>query len=141
MEPLDLTQAPPRSTRTQIPGIDCPMIARSIDKLRATLPGGNIGAYKIAGTTAMLLDGLGIAQSDLCAAIASAKDDREVAGWIAEHTTPQRLERVKEGLESARIADRAQMPGFFDRYPIARTLAEETPLLDMLDHDDRAAFA
>jgi mannose-6-phosphate isomerase-like protein (cupin superfamily) len=41
MEPLDLSVRPPRSPYAQMHGIY--MVPRTIDKIRAQLPGGNLG--------------------------------------------------------------------------------------------------
>ena len=66
MTPLDLTKQPPRSPRAPLGHLDLVMAARTVDKIRATLPGGNIvfhskemgsyagmvgegGAYEVAG--------------------------------------------------------------------------------------------
>ncbi len=47
MEPLDLSSYPPRSPRERLAG--CMFLARTVDKLRAQLPEGNLGAYVIDG--------------------------------------------------------------------------------------------
>ena len=60
MEPLDLTQRPPRSPRLLLGDLELLMIGRTVDKLRATLPGGNIGLYKIDGFSSRLLKAMGI---------------------------------------------------------------------------------
>ncbi len=51
------------------------MAARTVDKIRATLPGGNIGEYQITGFSSSLLNALGIPEASLRAAIASAASD------------------------------------------------------------------
>ena len=68
MEPLDLTARPPRSPYQKTEGLF--MVPRTIDKLRAKLPGGKIGGYTIRGmSTALpglslvLLDGIGCPKS------------------------------------------------------------------------------
>jgi hypothetical protein len=35
------------SPRELLPGLDLSMAARTVDKMRATLPGGNLGSYQI----------------------------------------------------------------------------------------------
>src|SRR5258707_12922092 len=67
MEPLDLTARPPRSPYQKTEGLF--MVLRTIDKLRAKLPGGKIGGYTIRGrNTALpglglfLLDGIGVSE-------------------------------------------------------------------------------
>ena len=68
MTPVDLTKAPPRSPYAELGGLL--MLARTIDKLRASLPGGHLGAYKMAGFSVRLLEGLGIAEDDLQGVVA-----------------------------------------------------------------------
>jgi len=47
------------------------MLAQTVDKLRATLPGGNLGSYRIAGFSAQLLWKLGIEEDALRDDVAS----------------------------------------------------------------------
>ena len=54
------------------------MMARTVDKLRAQLPGGNIGPYKIAGMSLRLLRALEVTEDDLRAAVAQAATDQDV---------------------------------------------------------------
>ncbi len=53
MDALDLTTHPPRSPNLRLGGLL--MLARTIDKLRASLPGGNLGVYYIRGFSATML--------------------------------------------------------------------------------------
>jgi hypothetical protein len=62
------------------------MMPRTIDKLRAKLPGGDIGGYTIRGSSALLpglslvlLDGIGLTEEDLYAVVARAADEGAVA--------------------------------------------------------------
>ncbi len=71
MDALDLTQRPPRSPRDLLPGLDLLMAARTVDKIRATLPGGNLGQYQITGFSSSLLNRLGIVEGLLREAIAT----------------------------------------------------------------------
>ncbi len=59
MEPLDLSQRHPRRTREELAGVV--FLPRSIDKFRASLPGGNLSGYSIEGFTGRMLESLGIA--------------------------------------------------------------------------------
>ena len=90
MEALDLTRRPPRSPRELLPDLDLLMAARTVDKLRATLPGGNLGAYQITGFSSRLLEALDIPEALLREAIAAADSDAKVAAWIREHSDPAR---------------------------------------------------
>ena len=67
MDALDLRKAPPRRPRAEL--ADVVFMPRSIDKIRATLPGGDLGAYTISGFTATMFDMLGIALEDVATAV------------------------------------------------------------------------
>jgi hypothetical protein len=84
MEPLDLTQAHPRTTRADLSGIT--FLPRSIDKFRASLPGGNLDGYTIEGFTGRMLESLGISPDAFRAAVAEAKTDDDVARFVREHS-------------------------------------------------------
>jgi hypothetical protein len=141
MDALDLTKQPPRPPREMLPGLNLFMIARTTDKLRATLPGGNLGDYKISGFSERVLKGLDIDESAMRDAVAAAKDDAEVAAWVAAHTDASRFEAVNAAISAPKIADRIGDPEFMAKYPVYAMLPPETPLIDALVADDRAAFA
>jgi hypothetical protein len=119
------------------------MLARTIDKMRAQLPGGDPGAYRIPGFSERLLNLLGIAEDDLQAVVAHATSDDEVAVWVRSHSDPSTYREINDTLSKRRIGDRteAEMEAFVKRYPIAARLPRETLLFDLLDQDDRQAFA
>jgi Domain of unknown function (DUF5069) len=48
MEPLDLSTRPPRSGLEKLGGFY--LLARTIDKIRAHLPGGNPGEYPVSAS-------------------------------------------------------------------------------------------
>jgi hypothetical protein len=139
MEPLDLTKRPPRSPREHLGGLV--MLARTIDKLRATLPGGNPGAYYIPGFSSRLLTALGVEESDLRDAVANAANDDDVVQWVRRHSDPSRYDEINASFESRRIRDRINDADFLPKYPFAKDLPLDLPLLDMLDRDDAAAFS
>lgn len=140
MDALDLTLRPPRSPRRLLGNLDLLMIARTVDKLRATLPGGNLGCYQIAGFSKRLLDELGISEDALREVVARAASDDEVAQWIADNSDPSRYEAINVALEERKIAHRLDDEKFVERYPIVKTLPPETRLLDMLVADDAEMF-
>ena len=140
MDPLDLTQRPPRGPRDLLPGLDLLMAARTVDKLRATLPGGNLGEYQITGFSSRMLEAIGVGEAALRAAIAAAASDEAVANWISEHSNPALYGEFNRKLEALKVAERLNEPDFIARYPLATTLPPETPRIDLLLHDDRAMF-
>jgi len=141
MEPLNLTRRPPRSPRQFLPGLELFMLARTVDKIRATLPGGNIGEYQITGFSSSLLNALGISEAVLRKVIAEAGSDEEVAAWIREHTDAVRYAEINAKLEGRTVGDRLNDPEFLRRYPKAKNLPPETSRLDHLIADDAEAFA
>jgi hypothetical protein len=140
MNALDLTKQPPRSPRELLPGLDLLMAARTVDKMRATLPGGNIGSYQITGFSSRLLERLGIVESALREAVAKAASDDEVARWIAAHSDAGRYAEINAALERATVGERLDDPEFVARYPVARRLAPGVSRLDLLVEDDKEAF-
>ncbi len=140
MDALDLTQRPPRSPRDLLPGLDLLMAARTVDKIRATLPGGNLGQYQITGFSSSLLNRLGIVEGLLREAIARAGSDAEVADWIARHSDPARYAEINASLERPTVGERLDDPEFVRRYPVAGRLAPESSRLDLLVADDEEAF-
>lgn len=140
MDALDLTTRPPRGPREPLGDLDLLMIARTVDKLRATLPGGNIGSYQITGFSSRLLDKLGIAEALLRAAIVRADSDAQVAAWIREHSDPSLYPEINARLEGQTIGERLGDAEFVERYPIVKRLPPETPRIDMLTADDQEMF-
>lgn len=139
MDALDLTMHPPRSPNVRLG--DLLMLARTIDKLRASLPGGNLGVYYIRGFSATMLSELGIDEAALRNVVADAKDDDDVVAWVHAHSDRSRYDALNALLRARRIADRSDDKEFVARYPVIATLPPDMPLLDMLDYDDRAMFA
>jgi hypothetical protein len=141
MDALDLSKRPPRSPRERLPGVDLLMLARTVDKIRATLPGGNIGEYQITGFSSTLLNALGLSEQSLRAAVAAAGSDADVAQWVRAHTDPSRYAEINAKLESRTVGERMNDADFLSRYPNARNLPPETRRLDHLIADDAEAFA
>ncbi|MGR4064289.1 MAG: DUF5069 domain-containing protein [Vulcanimicrobiaceae bacterium] len=83
MEPLDLRKNMPRRARAELDGIT--FLPRSIDKVRATLPGGHIHDFKVEGFTTMMLDEFGIGVRDFTEAVRTAASDGDVAAYVRAH--------------------------------------------------------
>lgn len=141
MTPLDLTKQPPRSPRAPLAHLNLIMAARTVDKLRATLPGGNIGSYQITGFSSSLINRLGIVEHQLREAVGRAADDAEVADWIAAHSDASKFSEINAYFEAPKIGERLDDAAFVARYPIVRTLPPETARIDMLDADDANEFS
>ena len=140
MDALDLTKRPPRSPREPLDDLNVLMMARTVDKLRATLPGGNTGSYQVPGLSARLLEALELPEHDLRDAVARAASDEDVARWIAERTDSKEYPQINAMLESRTVGHRRGDAAFEAKYPQAATMAADTKLIDMLVLDDRDAF-
>lgn len=122
------------------------VMPRTIDKLRAFLPGGNPGEYfinsKITGLSGFMLKRLGIHEDALFAVVASAQTDNDVAAWLRERTDVSQYEALNTMLRNAQ-PHHAEDEAYF-RTLYAQTLAEHPELdkiVDILDADDRRMFA
>jgi len=143
MEPLDLSVRPPRSCYEELDGLM--FMPRTIDKLRALLPGGNPGGYiintKILGMSGYLLQRLGITEEALSAAVASAKDETEVAAWVRVNTDASQYSAINKTLR--RIRPKHAGDEAFFRQMYAEVLAADPQLeytLDIIEADDRRMF-
>ena len=142
MEPLDLTAAAPRSPHVSIGGLV--MLARTIDKLRAELPGGNRGEYQsVRGLTILQLEMLSIARDELLEVVAGAACEDDVVQWVHGHSDGSRYAAINERLSQYTLADNPpERWEFVDTlYPNRPKLPrEQVNVFDMLDQDDREAF-
>ena len=91
MRPIDLTIQPPRSPYQKMEGLY--MMPRTIDKLRAKLPGGNIGVYSITtpfapGLSLMLLDDIGVTEEWLLELVQKVSVEDEIADWLRRNADP-----------------------------------------------------
>jgi hypothetical protein len=139
MEPLDLTIAPPRGPREKALGLM--FLPRTIDKMRAQLPGGNLGGYLVdysRGLSAFVLKRVGVNIEAMKVVVASAPDEAAVLAWFLEHADLSDVERLNAKLQSFsteplsdddRAMVRAAHPGIADRLEI-------TSLFDIFEVDD-----
>jgi hypothetical protein len=138
MEPLDLRYAPPRPPRAELAGIV--FLPRSIDKLRAALPGGELGEYSVEGFTTMMLEQLGIDVAQISAAVAGAATDDDVLAFVTQHAVAGGIEAWndfalhREIFRGDRAAAEAEIPWLAARPEIRLSL-------DLLAEDDRRTFA
>jgi uncharacterized protein DUF5069 len=139
MESLDLRTAPPRSPNLELGGLL--MLARSIDKVRAMLPGGDLGDYQLDGFTRRLWKALDVRQADFEAAVKAAASDADVVAWLRAHSDPARYPEINEQLKARTVGDRIDDPEFVAKYPVVATLPHDATLLDMLEADDKATYA
>lgn len=140
MKPLNLAAHAPRKPSERLAGVI--FLARTVDKVRASLPGGDIGAYKVDGFSTRTLGYLGITPDELRDVVAKAGSEDDVAQFILERTTQEQRDHANaENLSRTVGQYTVELEGFFDRYPIARELPPETTILEMLERDDQLLFA
>jgi len=138
MEPLDLTKAPPRSPKAQLDGLA--MLPRTIDKLRATLPGGKPGVYKISGFSERMLETIGVNEDDLREAVRTAQSDDDVARWLREHADAGKYAKFNDYILKRSVDDVNDKAAFMERYPILKKRPDIYYLADMLEADDAEMF-
>jgi hypothetical protein len=136
MEPLDLRLGPPRGPRVELAGIA--FTARAVDKLRASLPGGNLHEYfPFVGVSAGWAHYTGIDLNELRDVIAAAGSETEVETWILERTA--HLDKAIINAKLHRI-NSLKMPDdlrvVFERTYSADIRERYTNIFELLELDD-----
>ena len=144
MEPLDLRSKPPRSCYAELDGLM--LMPRTIDKMRAQLPGGDPGGYfingLIQGLSGYLLERLGITEDDLRRTVAAAASEDDVAAWLRDHVDATQYSAINETIKRIKPKHAKDPEYFYGLY--AATLAEHPELvhtIDIVDADDRRMFS
>ncbi len=138
MTPLDLRSAPPRAPRAELAGIV--FLPRSIDKARASLAGGSLGAYKIEGLTETMLEHLGIAFAAFSQCVRTVSSDDEVAAFVTSHAVPGGVAKWtdfvmrREPAGGDRVAAKTRFPWLDERPDLVLAL-------DVIAEDDLRHFA
>lgn len=135
---------PPRSCYEELDGLM--LMPRTIDKLRAQLPGGHPGAYFISchikGISGYLLERLGVDERELRDAIRDAETDEDVARWLRERTDVSQYSAINQTLRRIKPIHSGDEP--YLRAEYAETLSAQPHLefvVDIIDADDRRMFA
>jgi len=142
MEPLDLTTRPPRAPRETLAGIA--FMPRTIDKLRAEMPGGTMGKYlnRTDGLSAFMCKRLGVDMDELRAVVASSANEDDVAAWLRERVSPELAAETSAKLATMTM-DRLP-PEFQDRvranHPILAQRPELSTFFEIFEADDAATF-
>lgn len=143
MTPLDLRTHRPRPVRETMLGFY--LLPRTIDKLRAELPGGNLGPYlnHDTGFSAYVVRRIGLKMDDLRAAVAAAPDENALIAWLAARIDASLAPAVNAKLDSFVVErmsaeDRALMR---ERHPVMALRPELSVILDVLEADDELTFA
>ena len=108
--------------------------------MRATLPGGDLGAYTIDGFSAYMLGAIGITVADLEACVASAETDDDVATYVKAHAKPEGVAQWNAGASGRKFYEESWDEAIAD-HPWLADHARIEYSLDFLDADDRHAFA
>jgi hypothetical protein len=142
MEPLDLTMRPPRAPRETLAGLA--FMPRTIDKLRAEMPGGNMGTYlnRPDGLSAFMCKRIGVDMDELRAVVTSAPDEDAVAVWLRERVTPDVATETSAKLATMTM-DRLP-PEFQERvrtnHPVLAQRPELNTFFEIFEADDAATF-
>jgi hypothetical protein len=138
MSPLDLTLGPPRAPRETLAGVV--FLPRTIDKVRATLPGGTAGAYTIPGFSEMMLEKLGIEVGAFTDAVAGASTDDDVEGFVRAAASPDGIAQWNAFI-LARLPRAGDRDAAYEVFPWLRERPDLILALDVLEEDDRQHFA
>jgi hypothetical protein len=143
MTPLDLRTHRPRGPREPLLGFY--FLARTVDKLRAELPGGDSGAYvnHDTGFSAYVVRRLGLSMDEVRAAVAGASSEDDVAAWLAARIDLTLAPALNAKLESFVVermsaADRVTVRA---RHPVMAVRPELAGILDILAADDELTYA
>lgn len=121
------------------------LIPRTIDKLRAELPGGEVGEYlnHDTGFSAYVVRKLGLKMDDVREAVARAADEREVEAWLGARIDPTLADEINGKLEkftASRMSADDQVR-VRTRHPVMAERPELDKVLDIIDAEDARAFA
>jgi hypothetical protein len=143
MSPLDLRKQAPRGPRETLFGFY--LLPRTVDKLRAELPGGNLGAYlnHDTGFSAYVVRRLGLDMNEFREAVSGADDEAALVEWLASRVDPASAPALNAKLETFVVermspADQALVR---QRHPVMQIRPDLSKILDVLEADDQAALA
>ncbi|MGH7709568.1 MAG: DUF5069 domain-containing protein [Vulcanimicrobiaceae bacterium] len=142
MKPLDLRKQPPRAAHETLLGFY--LLPRTVDKLRAELPGGDIGEYlnHETGFSAYVVRRLGLDMREFRTAVANADNESAIVEWLAARIDPAMAPALNAKLETfvlERMSPADQL-AVRERHPVMTVRPELSKILDILDADDRYRF-
>jgi hypothetical protein len=142
MDALDLRIAPPRGPRERLAGIV--FSARVVDKLRASLPSGDLNGYfPFAGFSELWAYYTGIDLQQLQAVVRDAASEQAVEAWIAERTAQVDAEKINAKMErfpASRTPEHLRAL-FEQTYPEDLRANPGIPIFDLLERDDARLYA
>jgi len=118
---------------------------RTIDKIRAFLPGGNPGDYyingAIKGISGYLLERLGVSEDELRTAVEQAEDEVAVAAWLRTRTDASQYPAINETLRRIRPKHAEDPAVFAAIYKETLTLHPQLErIIEIIEADDRRLF-
>ena len=124
------------------------MVPRTIDKMRAQLPAGNLGPYSFRtafgpGLSILLLKSLGLSEKNLFELVQQVRAGEEIADWLGKTVDLSTKADINEMLLSPTVEDVLKLipaPVFDEFYPAAKNMPKTTPMFDVLLEDDRLMF-
>ena len=138
----DLTQHPPRSTRTRLGGYV--LLPRMLDKGRAEIAGKSGEYHFNCPLDERILEVLGIEAEALKTELATGKGDGEILEWIVAHQTNKHTAAEIEAWsdEQAKRVPDADSQEFFDELRVAAgpKRTDIKTWADLLDLDDYVTF-
>ncbi len=120
-------------------------LPRTIDKLRADIPGGHPGPYvnHDTGFSAFVVRKIGVTMDELRDVVTRANDEREVEAWLAARVDPSQAPALNAKLESFTASRMA--PGdrvlIRQRHPVMAARPDLDKVIDILDADDALTFS
>lgn len=122
------------------------IIARTIDKCRATIAGTNGEYHFDCPLDKMLFTFKGVVGDDFKAFVAEGHADEEIAEWLAQHGTPKTAEEIAAWTEHfvtdhSYATDPEKSEWFKGECSRLGLDPMATTLFDYLDIDDKASFA
>jgi hypothetical protein len=140
MEPLDLKRQPPRGPRETMLGVM--FLPRTIDKLRAELPGGDLAGYFTdwkLGISSYLMHKLKLDFDELRAVVESAQNEDAVIAWLRPRIDPAIVDELNGKLMGMKL--NPQNRGIVEtNQAIAKTFPDNTPLFEVLEADEAHRF-
>jgi len=141
MDPLNFQVSRPRGPREKLAGIF--FTARLVDKLRASLPGGELNGYiPTAGFSALWAHYTKIDLDELRDVVARAASERDVEVWIEGRTVGIDRDLINGKMERY-ASDRmpAEMRELFEQLYPAELRERCARIFDLLDADDARLYS
>jgi hypothetical protein len=143
MTPLDLRTRPPRSVRAMMLGFY--FLPRTVDKLRAELPGGALGSFvnHETGFSAYVVRRLGLDMAEFRAAVAEAPDEDALVAWLAARIDVSAAPALNAKLETFVVERMSAEDQVLvrERHPVMAVRPDLSSVLNIFEADDRDTFA